>query len=56
MKMFKHLELNETFMFNNTRFKKVSTRTARAIDYGNKVFYFGMTERSDTVKKPFPVY
>jgi hypothetical protein len=56
MRQFKFIDLNETFLFNNTRFKKVSSRTARAIDYGNKVFYFGMNEYSDRIRKPIPVY
>jgi hypothetical protein len=56
MKRFKFIELNETFMFRNTRFKKVSSRTARAIDDGNKVFYFSQNEYSDRLRKPLPVY
>jgi len=56
MKKFKHIEINETFLFSNTRFKKTSSRTARAIDYSNKVFYFGQNEYSDRIKTPVPVF
>ena len=56
MKQFQFIEIGEIFLQGNTRFKKSSSRTARAIDYGNKVFYFSLKEYSDRLKKPFPVY
>jgi hypothetical protein len=56
MKKFKFIELDEVFLCGNTRFKKTSTRTAKAIDYSNKVFYFSQNEYSDRIKNPIPVF
>lgn len=42
---FKTIALGATFKKDNTVFKKVSTRTARLVDYPSKrVFYFSKTE------------
>ena len=56
MKRFELIEIGSIFLFGNTRFKKTSTRTARAIDYSNKAFYFGKNELSDRIKNPIPVF
>ena len=56
MKQFKDIPIGEVFLLGNTRWRKVSSRTARDVDYSGKVYYFKLTEYSDRVRTPIPTY